>query len=127
MIGVSLSSSDKQNWLAILSTAYSAIALPFLWIGSKHGAEGLAIGNLIAACANMVYHWIIFQRTDKNKISSTISLLVFIFPLIGFLFSFTLPQSLSITSKISLIIVMLILFGLYIYKKKAVLKEALIK
>ncbi len=127
MIGISLSASDKQNWLAMLATAYCAIALPFLWIGSHYGAVGLAIGILIAACVNMVYHWIIFQRANTKRISLMISLLIFIFPLIGFLLSFTLPQNLSIISKISLIIVILLLFGSYFYKKKAVLKEALIR
>lgn len=127
MIGISLAASDKQNWLAILSTAYSTIALPFLWIGSQYGAVGLAIGILIAACVNMVYHWIIFQRTSIKNISLMISLLIFVFPLIGFLLSFTFPQNLSIISKISLIIVILILFGSYFYKKKTVIKEVLIR
>lgn len=67
IIGISLAASDKQRWLAALTTAYTLVALPIIWFGAAYGATGLAAGMIIGASINLTYHWYFFQKSLPSK------------------------------------------------------------
>lgn len=77
LIGTVLSAYDKQKLLAMLSIIYGIIATPIFFFGAKFGAIGLAWCFVVAALVNMTYHWVIFRKLLKNKISYTYTILVF--------------------------------------------------
>ncbi len=72
LLGTSLAACDKQRWLALLTTAYTLVALPLIWIGTAHGATGLAAGLLTGAAINLVYHWIVFQKSLPGRLEPSL-------------------------------------------------------
>jgi O-antigen/teichoic acid export membrane protein len=76
LIGTVLSARDRQRTLAMVSTVYAVATIPFVWIGSAHGAVGLAIGMLLGTIINFVYHWIVFQRIMPIGFAARESLLL---------------------------------------------------
>jgi len=69
LLGTSLAACDKQRWLALLTTAYTIVALPLVWIGTARGATGLAAAMVAGAAINLVYHWIVFQKSLPGRIA----------------------------------------------------------
>lgn len=76
LIGTVLSARDRQRTLAIISTVYAVTTIPFVWLGSGHGAIGLVIGMLFGGIVNFVYHWIVFQRVMPIAFANRESLLL---------------------------------------------------
>ncbi len=104
LIGVTLAASDRQNWLARLSTFYALVAVPLLWFGSAHGAKGLAAALLGAALLNMTYHWYFFQKSLAQRLSLSFTLTLFGIPLLLALLSSLLSPDISIYWRLSGII-----------------------
>jgi len=69
LLGTSLAASDKQRWLAQLATANTLVALPLIWIGTAHGATGLAAGLTVAMAIDLVYVWIVFQKSLPGRLN----------------------------------------------------------
>ena len=53
--GNTLGAADAQKKLAVCSVIYAIISTPILFISSKYGADGLAIGFVIASVLNLTY------------------------------------------------------------------------
>jgi O-antigen/teichoic acid export membrane protein len=117
LIGTILGAIDKQKLLATLSVIYAMVATPILWIGSKYGAEELALAFVIAAVLNMTYHWIVFQKVLPKKFSAKYSFLLFISLFIGMAASFAIPSDLKIIFKIICYLVV-VSFLIFIYFQK---------
>jgi O-antigen/teichoic acid export membrane protein len=67
LLGAALSSSDRQNLLAILATVDILLAFPILYYGSFRGAYGLAMAKLVLGFIVALYHWVIFKKViGKN-------------------------------------------------------------
>lgn len=62
LLGTSLSSSNKQNTLALLGTIDFIISFPVLYYFSMKGAEYLAFSYIILSLILISYHWIIFKK-----------------------------------------------------------------
>jgi len=93
VIGTVLAARDKQQSLAILSSIYTAVAIPFLWVGSSHGATGLAIAMILAAFVNFSYHWVVFQRSLAVKLGFRYAPLLIAISGAGAYASWIIPQN----------------------------------
>ena len=93
VIGTNLAARDKQKLLAGLSTCYAILAIPVLWWGAGKGATGLAMAIVMAAIVNMPYHWIFFQKTLPQSLSSGLILRLCIILGIGMFISMIIPQN----------------------------------
>jgi len=93
LIGTELAARDRQKWLAGLSTAYTLIALPILWLGAGTGATGLAIAMVVAGLVNMTYHWVVFQRSLPRPVSGLFTLRLVLIAGAGMLLALTIPQA----------------------------------
>lgn len=63
-----LSSTYKQNTLAVITAIDFTILLPFLYFGSYYGALGLAIAKLISLLFILTYHIIVIKKVLKINI-----------------------------------------------------------
>lgn len=76
-----LSSTYKQNTLAILTTIDFILLFPMYYFGAMYGAVGLAIAKLGGMLVVLVYHIIVVQKVLKiniNSMSFYLSLLFYI-------------------------------------------------
>ncbi|MEP7110016.1 MAG: oligosaccharide flippase family protein [Ferruginibacter sp.] len=78
IIGMVILANDRQKLLAKLSIIYGVLAAPVFYLGSKHGATGLAWAFVIAAFVNMTYHWVIFRNLLQKRISILYSFGIFV-------------------------------------------------
>jgi len=62
LLGTALSSSDRQNTLALLATVDTIVSLPILYYGSLRGANYLAVAKLVVELVLLSYHWIVIKR-----------------------------------------------------------------
>ncbi len=104
LLGTSLAACDKQRWLALLTTAYTLVALPLIWIGTAHGATGLAAGLLAGAAINLVYHWIVFQKSLPNRMDPGVVGRSFILLAGAIGASWLIPKGLALLNKAFLVI-----------------------
>jgi O-antigen/teichoic acid export membrane protein len=108
LIGTSLGASDKQRWLAALSTVYTVVALPIIWFGSAHGAKGLAAAMLIGAALNMTYHWYIFQKSLPGRFPSRFVVRSFVILSCSALCSWLISEKIHMIIKILISCIILI-------------------
>jgi len=94
LIGISLAARDKQNWLAALSTCSALVSAPILWVGSGHGAVGLAIALLSTSALNIIYHLVIFNRSLPYRLPLFFFLKLFAAFAGGMIITFCTSQSL---------------------------------
>jgi len=118
IIGMVLSSMDKQRLLAILSILYGISATPIFFYGTKYGAFGLALAFVIAAIVNMSYHWIVFRKILQKQISAAYSALIFVPLFLSMIVTTTLTVNLSLLPKIFAMIIICTISGIYLYKSE---------
>lgn len=115
LIGMTLAASDRQSWLAKLSTLYALVAVPLLWIGSGYGATGVAAAMLVAAILNMTYHWILFQKTLPEPLKLLFGVMVFGIPGSALLVSTLIPVASSLKLRLFLFwILFVVILGMAI-------------
>lgn len=102
MIGTSLGANDKQGLLAKLSTAYSLISLPILWLGSGYGATGLSVAILLGCAVNMSYHWYFFQKSLPIPIRYQDTLQSLGLLIGGFVFAWFVPTIWPLMARVAL-------------------------
>ncbi len=68
-IGTVLSATNRQVLLSKLSILYAIISAPCLIYGARFGANGLAIGFIVAGILNMTYHLYWIQKSIPKKIN----------------------------------------------------------
>ena len=90
IISTILSSTYKQNTLAIITTIDVVVCFPLLYIGSKYGAIGLANSKLYTALFILIYHIIIVGKVLKIKILKKDFYLSFLFFIGMLIFSTTI-------------------------------------
>jgi O-antigen/teichoic acid export membrane protein len=117
LIGTSLAASDKQRWLAALSTACTIIALPIIWFGTPFGATGLAIGMVIGSAMNLTYHWYFFRKSLPGKIQSRVTIRYFIVFGIAFLCSWITPINTPVPIKIFISCIIIFAVSIYLTKQ----------
>jgi len=74
-----LSSTYKQKVLAIITTIDFVIMFPFLYIGAKHGATGLALSKLVSLLFIVPYHIIVINKVLEIKIYNKTFLYSYLF------------------------------------------------
>jgi O-antigen/teichoic acid export membrane protein len=119
LIGTSLGASNKQKWLAALSTAYTLIVMPIIWFGASYGATGLAAAMAIGALINLSYHWYVFQRSLPGRFPRRdiiISIIIFGCAVLG---SWLTAANNSLIIKAILMIVVLLAMAIFILKEWA--------
>lgn len=62
LLSASLSSSYRQNALAVLATIDAVIAIPMYYLGAMHGALGLASAKFLFGLTVLSYHWVVFSK-----------------------------------------------------------------
>lgn len=100
LIGTSFMASQKERWLAVLSTAYVIIATPIVWFGAVYGATGLAVGITIGASINLIYHLYYFQKSLPEKFPLIFALRFFIILSGAVLGSWCIPINIPLIIKI---------------------------
>jgi O-antigen/teichoic acid export membrane protein len=116
LLGTSLAATDKQRWLAWLSTCYALLAVPILWWGAGHGATGLAATMVGAAVINMPYHWVIFQRSLPCPLTTSFTLSLITILGGGITIAWLIPPTLHFLWRLALLIVLLALLAAGIAK-----------
>jgi O-antigen/teichoic acid export membrane protein len=115
-IGSVLSALDKQKLLSRLSIIYATTAFPVFFIGTKYGATGLAWAFVIAAFINMTYHWVLFRNLLDKNVSILYSIIIFsVIAVLSFYTGFY-EIKFSFLIRLSLAVLLSILFIGYIYK-----------
>jgi O-antigen/teichoic acid export membrane protein len=117
-IGTVLNSFDKQRLLAILSIVYGVLCIPVFFIGSRHGAIGLAWAFVISAYVNMTYHWIVFRNLLSPGITVVYTIKLFSALIFASLISLFNPFDLSLFLKIGIGIVITGTAGLYLKNRE---------
>jgi O-antigen/teichoic acid export membrane protein len=69
LLSLALSSSYKQNTLAILASLDFLIFLPLIYFGSHHGAYGMSLARVFAGMIILAYHWIVFVKILNIRLS----------------------------------------------------------
>lgn len=113
-IGTVLNSFDKQRLLAILSIVYGILCVPVFFIGSKHGAIGLAWAFVISAYVNMTYHWVVFRNLLSPGITVVYTIKLFSILIFASLISLFNPFDFSLFLKIGIGIIITGAAGLYL-------------
>jgi O-antigen/teichoic acid export membrane protein len=65
LLSAALSSSYKQNALAILTTIDVVIAMPIYYLGALQGSWGLSFAKFMLGLITLTYHWIVFAKLLK--------------------------------------------------------------
>lgn len=117
VIGISLAATDKQRWLAWLSTCYALLSVPILWLGAGYGATGLAGAMVGAAVINIPYHWMTFQRSLPCPLTPSFTLSLAMVLGGGFTVAWLIPQSLHLLWRLALLTVLVALLVAAIAKK----------
>jgi O-antigen/teichoic acid export membrane protein len=102
-----LSSTYKQNILALITTIDFVVIFPLLYFGSRYGATGLANAKLIGMLLTIAYHIVVIVKLLKIKINNTgfyASLVFFVVMMLTNIFIA------SWIIKISVVLVILFLF-----------------
>jgi hypothetical protein len=112
-----LSSTYKQNTLAIITTIDFLVVFPLLYLGSSYGAIGLANAKLFGLLIVIIYHIIVIVRLLKININN-----------FGFYASFTFFLTMMFTnifieSLLLKTILCLIIFLIFLSIKKSPLRQ----
>ncbi len=71
IIGITLSSMEKQRILAVLSTINIVISFCFIYFGSQQGASTLSLFILISYLINLPYHFLVMQHELKIRMKTS--------------------------------------------------------
>jgi O-antigen/teichoic acid export membrane protein len=112
-----LSSTYKQNTLAIITTIDFLVMFPLLYLGSKYGATGLANAKLFGMLIVILYHIIVIVKLLRINISNISFYASFIF-FLAMMFTNIFIDSLLVKIILSLLI-FLVLFSI----KKSPLRQ----
>ena len=118
LINTTMGAADKQKVLAVTSIVFAISSIPILYYASFYGAEGLAIGFLITSFLNMTYTYYYFLKIVRNKISVTLSIILFSLITLCFVGAMLIPENLNLYIRI--FITLLILFFV-VYHRKTIL------
>jgi O-antigen/teichoic acid export membrane protein len=124
LIGTSLAATDKQHWLAALTTFYTIVALPIIWLGTAHGATGLAAGMAIGGFINLTYHWYYFRKSLPGKLQSRSIVHLFIILGGAVLGSWIFPEDNSIALKAIIASAVIVFGGIALLKTWEQLRHA---
>lgn len=117
LIGTSLGASDKQRWLAALTTVYTIIAFPIVWFGTAYGATGLAAGMAVAAAINLSYHLYFFIKSLPGKLHPRILVRSILILISAILFSWLIPTNIFLIIKVAIAIIVLFFIGKLLWKE----------
>ncbi len=67
--GNTLGAADAQKKLAVCSVVYAVVSTPILYYSSKYGADGLAVGFVIASIINLAYIMPVLKLTVGGSMS----------------------------------------------------------
>ena len=67
VLAMALSSDFKQKTLSIITTIDAFVLIPFLYVGIRYGAKGVAMAKLIAAMFCVFYHLFVISRIFSNN------------------------------------------------------------
>jgi O-antigen/teichoic acid export membrane protein len=115
-IGTIWGATNNEKLLVKSSVINSIIALPILYIGSKYGALGLSYGYVISFALFEIYLWIDFKKSIKMQLPNDIWL--WIVALVIFSISYFVINKVSLILKISICLIIIIMFALYYLKFK---------
>ncbi|MBR5904990.1 MAG: oligosaccharide flippase family protein [Bacteroidales bacterium] len=79
--GNTLGAADAQKKLAACSIIYAVVSTPILYYSSKYGADGLAIGFVVASIINLTYIMPVLKHTVGGSLTwgFSLGLLAFVF------------------------------------------------
>lgn len=110
-----LSSTYKQNSLAIITAIDFAVMFPLLFIGSRYGATGLANARLAGMLIVIIYHIAVVVKLLKIRIFNLSFLFSFLFFIGLMLINILIPSFL-----IKIILIATILIASVLFKKSPV-------
>lgn len=93
LVGTVLAASDRQAWLATLSSGYAAFSLPILWWSAANAATGLALGILFAAVVSIFIHWAVLMRLVPDRRLLVVSMVILVSLLGAGLLAWRIPQT----------------------------------
>lgn len=112
--GSVLGAANQQKKLSYLSIIYAIVSTPILYLFSYKGAEGVAIGYIVASIINLFIIYPNIIKVSVGQVKTGYSLLLFAALFIFMLLSLFIPQSLSIYIRLG--ILGLIICSIYINK-----------
>ena len=116
--GSTLGAADSQRKLAVCSIVYALISTPILFITSKYGAKGLAIGYVIASIFNLCYIFPVLRRVLSTAMSKRFMFCCVAMIMVIMLISLCIPMSLHILFRIAILCAILI--ALFFYKDRII-------
>lgn len=119
LLSTILSSTYKQNTLAIITTIDFIVIFPFLYFGAKHGAIGLSFAKLLSLFLVLIYHIVVVKKILKIDIYNYtfFSSVIFFLTLMGI-------SSLNLSQWIKIACFLLILI-IYSLNKKSPLRQSI--
>lgn len=119
LLSTILSSTYKQNTLAIITTIDFIVIFPFLYFGVKHGAIGLSFAKLLSLFLVLIYHIVVIKKVLKIDIYNYtfFSSVIFFLTLMGISFLY-----LNQWIKIACFLLILIIYSL---NKKSPLRQSI--
>lgn len=115
-----LSSTYKQNALAVITTIDLLILLPLLYFGVYYGAIGLAIAKLLGVLLALVYHVIVVYKMLKVNIHCVDFYMSFAFYIL------MMGITLCISEFIIKILSVLFVLAVYLFFKKSPLRTNIV-
>lgn len=120
LLSTILSSTYKQNILAIITCIDFIIIFPFLYFGAKHGALGLAFAKLASLFLVLAYHIIVVRKVLKINIYNLTFFLSVLFFLV-----FVIISSINLLFWIK-VILMFGIIGVYSVIKQSPLRQSIL-
>ena len=105
-----LTSSYRQNALAIITTIDVLIIFPLMFFGSKYGADGMAMSKLIGSLITVLYHIIVIiliLKIDLKSMSFIFSLIYFVILMLVSIFIH------DILLKLSVIVLLILIYSVF--------------
>lgn len=105
-----LAATYRQNMLALIMSVDVIIIFPLMYIGSSHGAEGMAIAKLGGTFITILYHIVVVMLVMKANLKSMSFLLscIYFIGMMGITIFIT-----NILLKVILILIFILLFLIY--------------
>lgn len=105
-IGGTFGAANRQKLLATTSIVYAVVSAPILYWFSKHGAEGLSVGYLVASVVNMTYNYYYLNRVIDHALTKAFTFKLFSLIVLAFTLSNLVPESTPLYIKIILLLAM---------------------